>query len=537
MQVPDATLAQSLVAQPTSLPPRVRPEMLRRLAAGATLLGGPHEPIPVRAPFTGEVIGEVLAARAEDVRYAVERARRAQPDWAARPAAERAAVLLRYFDLLYERMQEGLDLIQLEAGKARLDAFIEYMDVTVTSRYYGLHGRKHLEPQVRPGFVPLLTRARVHRHPKGVVGIIAPWNYPFTMAVSDALPALLAGNAVVLKPAEQTPFSALWAARLLYDASLPAEVFHVVPGHGDEAGAALVDTVDFIHFTGSTEVGQLVARQAGERLIGASLELGGKNPAIVRRDADLGRTVPGVIQACFSSAGQLCISTERLYVHEDIFDDFLARFVTAAEALEMNTRYDFSAQMGSLVSEEQLAKVTEHVEDAVARGATVLTGGRALPEIGPLFFAPTVLAGVRPGMQAYREETFGPVVAVYPFRTDDEAVAMANDSDFGLNASVWTRDTRAGCRLAERIACGTVSVNDAYVASWGSTAAPMGGFKQSGLGRRHGPEGLLKFTEAQTVVLQRLGPLAPDALGMSIEPFVDLTAKALRVLRHLPGLR
>lgn len=536
MQVLDRSLAQSLAA-PRSLPPRVRPEMLRRLATGATLLGGPHEPMPVIAPFTGEVIGEVLAARAEDVRHAVARARQAQPAWAAKPVSERAAVLLRYFDLLYERMQEGLDLIQLEAGKARLDAFMEYVDVTMVARYYAFHGRKHLEPQTRPGFIPLLTQTRVHHHPRGVVGIIGPWNYPFTMAVSDALPALLAGNAVVLKPAEQTPFSALWAVRLLYEAGLPPEAFHVVPGHGEEAGDALVGEVDFLHFTGSTAVGRTVARQAGARLTPASLELGGKNPAIVRHDADLRRALPGILQGCFSSTGQLCISTERLYVHEDLFEDFLAHFAAEAEALEMNARYDFSARMGSLVSEDQLEKVTEHVEDALAQGATAVTGAQARPEIGPLFYAPTVLTGVREGMKAFREETFGPVVSVYPFRTDEEALAMANDSAYGLNASVWTRDARAGRRLAERIACGTVSVNDAYVAGWASTAAPMGGFKQSGLGRRHGPEGLLKYTDAQTVAHQVLGPLAPEALGLGAERFAGLTAKALRLLRYLPGLR
>jgi succinate-semialdehyde dehydrogenase / glutarate-semialdehyde dehydrogenase len=541
MQVPDGTLARDLVDHSAGghpgMPPRIAPELLRDLAGSATLLGGPHESMAIRAPFTGRLIGRVWLGGRDDVRYAVDRARRAQKAWAERPVAARASILLRYRDIVFERMHEMMDLIQMEAGKARLDAFIETMDVTQVARYYGVHGPRYLRRERRSGFLPLLTQTEVGFQPKGVVGVIAPWNYPLTTAISDALPALLAGNAVVLKPAEQTPFTALLAARWLYEAGLPPELLHVVPGHGAEAGAALIEEIDFLHFTGSTEVGRVVAEEVGCQLIGCSLELGGKNPLIVRRDADLKRTLRGVMQACFSSAGQLCISAEQIYVHEDLFDVFIEGLRVMAESLVVNAQYDFSAHMGSLVSLEQFEKVTAHVEDARSKGATVVTGGHPLLDIGPYFYAPTVLTGVTDEMVVAREETFGPVVAVYPYRTDDEAVALANDSEYGLHASVWTRDLVAGRRLARRIQCGTVSVNDAYASIWGSTSAPMGGFKASGIGRRHGPEGLRKYTEPHAVAVQLLGPLVAEQFGMDHERFANITAGALRLLGHLPGLR
>ncbi|MDX1531607.1 MAG: succinic semialdehyde dehydrogenase, partial [Rhodothermales bacterium] len=531
-------LAQTLVgADPASFPAHLSPALLHRRDLGSSLLGGPHEALPVTAPFTGAVIGRCHLGTAADVRFAVSRARQAQPAWAARPLRERAAVLLRFHDLLFERMQEGLDLIQFEGGKARVDALAEYLDVPLVARYYGLHGPDALARERRRGFVPLLTQAEVNHVPVGVVGIIAPWNFPLTLSITDALPALLAGNTVVLKPAEQTPFTALWVAQLLIEAGLPGEALHVVPGRGEAVGPALIDAANSVQFTGSTEVGKEVGRQASEALTGASLELGGKNPLIVRHDADLDRVMPGIRQACFGAAGQVCVSAERLYVHESLFDAFVDRLRASAEAMEVNARFDFSAHMGSLISAEQLERVSAHVEDAVARGATLVAGGRALPEVGPFFYAPTVLTDVRPGMALYEGETFGPVVAVYPFRTDDEAVERANATAYGLNASVWTRDVRAGRRMARRIEAGTVGVNDAYMAAWASTAAPMGGFKESGLGRRHGPEGLLKFTEAQTVAVQHGFPLAPGALGLSQELFMRITTEAIRLSRYLPGVR
>jgi succinate-semialdehyde dehydrogenase/glutarate-semialdehyde dehydrogenase len=445
-------------------------------------------------------------------------------------------VLRRLHDLVLDRVDEGMDLVQMESGKARADAFVEAGDVAVVARYYGYHGEAVLAKREPLGFIPFLTRVEVNRLPVGTVGIIGPWNYPLTMAISDALPALLAGNAVVIKPAEQTPLTALWAATLLDDAGLPRDLLQVVVGDGPTLGPVLVAGVDYLHFTGSTAVGRLVAAQAADRLVAVSLELGGKNPMIVLDDADLDEAAAGAIQACFSSAGQLCVSVERLYVPRGLMADFLTVFREKVEALRIGPGYDWDPEYGSLAGAEQLEKVSAHVADAVDAGAIVITGGKALPKIGPFFYAPTILIDVTADMTLYEDETFGPVVAVYPYDSDDEAVALANDSVYGLNAVVWTGDPARGRRLARRLRFGTVGVNDAYAASWGSTAAPMGGFGQSGLGRRHGPEGIAKYTEAQTIAVQRGLPLAPIG-EMTAEAFAGATLKLLRVLRRLPGLR
>ncbi len=300
-------------------------------------------------------------------------------------------MLLRFHDLVLDRRDEILDLMQLEAGKARRHAFEEIVDVAITARYYARRGPRFLRSRRRRGLIPFLTRVTEHRHPIGVVGIISPWNYPLTLAVCDALPALLAGNAIVLKPAEKTSLLARFAVDLLVEAGLPGDLFQVVTGSGEVAGAALVDAADAIAFTGSTEVGRRIAARAGERLIHVSLELGGKNPLIVLADADLDRAAEGAVRACFTNAGQLCIAAERLYVQSALYDRFLDAFVARTRAMRIAADFSFDTDMGSLVGPEQLAKVTAHVADAVAKGAQVLAGGRARPDIGPYFFEPTIL--------------------------------------------------------------------------------------------------------------------------------------------------
>ena len=490
----------------------------------------------MHAPATGRLLGEVPLCTPDDVREAVRRASTAQEAWTHRTLDERAEVFIQFHDLLLERQDEILDLIQIESGKARKHAFEEVADTAIVARYYALNADQHLEPKRRRGALPGITVAWEHHHPLGVVGFIAPWNYPLSMAITDAIPALMAGNAVVLKPDQKTPFTALWAVDLLAEAGLPAGLFQVVTGEGSVLGTPLIESCDFLCFTGSTATGRKVARQAGERLIGCSLELGGKNPMLVLADADLEAAVAGAIRGCFSSAGQLCISIERIYVHETIYHRFLDLFVREAKALRLAAGLDYEVDMGCLISADHLAKVDGHVRDAVAKGATVHAGGRARPDLGPTFYEPTILTGVTPEITLFAEETFGPVVAVYSFESVHDAIERANASPYGLNASVWTRDLDHGHRIATRLQAGTVNINEAYAAAWASVDAPMGGFKDSGLGRRHGAQGILKYTEAQTVAIQRGLPLAAPA-GVADEVFSRALSMTLKALRHIPGLR
>jgi succinate-semialdehyde dehydrogenase / glutarate-semialdehyde dehydrogenase len=490
----------------------------------------------VELAFTGETLGWVPRCAPHDVTRAVECAREAQASWVRRPVRERARVALRFHDLVLARQREILDIVQLESGKARRHALEEVLDVAVVARYYARTAGEHLSTRRRRGAVPLLTTTVEHHHPKGVVGIIAPWNYPFTLGMSDALPALLAGNGVVIKPDAQTPYSSLWGYALLEEAGLPKGLAQVVTGSGRELGTPLIESCDYLMFTGSTATGRIVARQAAERLIDCSMELGGKNALLVLADANLDRTVSGIIRAAYSNGGQLCISAERVYVEEQLWDALVPRLVNAVRAMRVGPGLRWDVDMGSLVSASQLTAVADHVADAVAKGAHVLVGGRARPDLGPYFYEPTLLTDVTPEMELFEEETFGPVAAVTKVSSAEEAIERANSSPYGLNFSIWTRDTRRGRRLATRLQAGTVNVNEGYAATWASVDAPMGGFKDSGIGRRHGAEGILKYTETQTVAVQRLLPIAapPQADGAR---FAWLATQALRAVRRVPGLK
>ncbi|GAA3151526.1 succinic semialdehyde dehydrogenase [Planomonospora alba] len=506
------------------------PRMIERVVRQVTSGGKTHR---ITAPFTEEPLAELPISTAADVREAHARAREAQRAWAGLPARERARPFLALHDAILDRREEILDIVQWETGKARRHAFEEVCDVAGCTLYYARRAPGLLETKRRSGLFPLATRVTETRHPKGVVALVSPWNYPLSLGVTDVVPALLAGNAVVHKPDTQTALSALWTIDLLAELGMPREIWQVVLGDPAEIGDPLLDGADYVAFTGSTRTGRRIAEEAAKRLIGCSLELGGKNPMIVLDDADLDVAAQGALRACFSNAGQLCISIERLYVHDSVYDAFTEKFVRLVKNMKLGAGLDWDVQMGSLTSRRQLEAVTAHVDDAVAKGARVLAGGRPRPGAGPLFYEPTVLADVDESMDLCREETFGPVVSLYRFSTDDEAVRRANDTVYGLNASIWTRNPARGRALAARIKAGTVNVNEGYGAAFASYDAPMGGMKSSGLGRRHGAEGLLKYTEAQTVAAQATWLGLEPLPGMTYERYAEVVTTLLKTLKRV----
>ncbi|HEX6235136.1 MAG TPA: succinic semialdehyde dehydrogenase [Jiangellaceae bacterium] len=488
---------------------------------------------PVVAPFTGRPFAEIPLSTQDDVATAYQAAHAAQRSWAARPLRERARIIGRVHDLVLDRQSALADLVQAESGKARRDAFEEIGDVALAARYCAVRGPQVLRDRRRKGLAPGLTKAIEVRHPKGVVGVISPFNYPLTLAISDCLPAFVAGNAVVHKPDLQAVLTALMARSIAIEAGLPEGLWQIVAGDGPGIGGAVVDQADFVSFTGSTAVGRQISARAGQRLVGATLELGGKNPMVVLEDANLDRAAECAVRACFSNAGQLCISVERLYLAEPIREAFLERFLNRIGRLRLGAGFDYRHDVGSLVSQAQLEKTQRHVDDAVTKGAEVVTGGKPRPDLGPWFYEPTVLRGVRRGMLAADEETFGPVVSVYSFNTDDEAVALANDSLYGLNASVWSGDIRRGIGVARRVRAGAVNVNEAYGATWGSHDLPSGGTGASGLGRRHGREGILRYTEAQAIAVQRVHGITPLPWHNSYDQFAKAMTAFMRTLRRL----
>jgi acyl-CoA reductase-like NAD-dependent aldehyde dehydrogenase len=496
------------------------------------LLATSGRTIRVDTPLTGAPLAHVPQSTDDDVHEAFARARRAQEVWARVPLRARAAMLMRLHDLVLERQDEIIDLIVWESGKARKHAFDEPLHIALTARYYARTARRHLDTRRRAGVVPGLTRVEVNRVPKGVVGIISPWNYPFTMALCDGLPALLAGNAVVSKPDAQTMLTALLGARLLDEAGFPKDLWQVVAGPGSEVGTSILDRADYVCFTGSTATGRIIAARCAERLVGCSLELGGKNPLLVLRDADLEKAAEGAVRASFSNAGQLCVSTERMFVADQVYDRFVERFVARTRAMTLGASMEWGNDMGSLISQAQLDTVVAHVDDAVAKGARVLAGGRARPDLGPFCYEPTILEGVTPDMTCFGHETFGPVVSLYRFHDEADAVARANDGEYGLNGSIYSQDGARARAMAREIRCGTVNINEAFGATFASIDSPMGGMRQSGMGRRQGSEGIHRYTESQSVATQRLVRFAP-MLGMSDETYAKVMTANLTIMKKL----
>ncbi|MFY9792097.1 MAG: aldehyde dehydrogenase family protein [Candidatus Sulfotelmatobacter sp.] len=443
-------------------------------------------------PATGEVLRELECASESEVCVAVARAQAAQASWAAIGVRSRIAILREFQHRLHEKKSEIAEAITREAGKPVVEALTtEVLVVLDAARFLIDHAYRLLrdEPLPHGNLATKLKRGLLVREPYGVVGIISPWNYPFSIPATETLAALAAGNAVVLKPSEVTSLAALELRSLLVAAGVPADIFQVVVGDGATGAALIHAPIDKLVFTGSVATGKRIATAAAERLLPVVLELGGKDPMVVLDDADLDVASSAAVWGAFMNAGQTCLSVERCYVHRNLYDAFLKACVEKTKKLRVGCGIDPATDVGPMIHEQQLRIVETHVEDAVARGARVLVGGSRLAELGRNFYKPTVLAGVTHEMRIMREETFGPVLPVAAFDDDDQAVRLANDSEFGLAASVWTRDRLRGERLARPIQAGTVLVND-VISCFGISEAPHGGVKSSGIGRSHGRFGL-----------------------------------------------
>jgi len=493
---------------------------------------GARRRLRLRNPATLEEIGEIEVQAPSDVKAAVERARKAQPGWAALRFEERGRYLQRAVRVLLERQDAYLDTIVRETGKPRTEALaVEILAACDALSYYARRAKRILADRTLPVHLMKTKKLRISYRPLGVAGIITPWNFPFLLSLNPTAQALMAGNTVVLKPSEVTPFSGQLVEKLLEEAGLPEGVFNLVLGDG-ETGAALVEAgVDKISFTGSVRTGRRVGEACGRNLVPCTLELGGKDPMIVCADADLERAANGAVYGAFSNAGQVCVSTERVYVVDELHDAFVEKVVAKTAELRQGAEGEFD--VGPMISASQLEIVSRHVEDARARGAKVRTGGRRNPTQSGLFYEPTVLTDVTHEMAIMREETFGPVLPIMRVRDEDDALRLANDSPYGLNANVWTRDKRKGERIAKALESGSAVVNDCML-TYGVTESPFGGVKESGVGQVNGEIGLRSFCHAQSILIDRFGAKSEVLWYPYTAKKLGLLRRALRLLFGTP---
>ncbi len=463
---------------------------------------GDRRRLRVASPATLEPVGEIDVATPDDVHAAVERARKAQTAWAELPFRERGRFLERAIDVLLSREEELVDTIIAETGKPRAEALAEIVTSCDALQFYARRAEGMLADRSVPLHLLKTKKLRIVYQPLGVVGIITPWNFPFILSLNPSAQALMAGNAVLLKPSEVTPFSGRLVAEVFEAAGLPEGVFQCLSGDG-ETGAALVGAdVDKISFTGSVATGRKIAVACAERLVPCTLELGGKDPMVVCADADLERASAGAVFGAFSNGGQVCTSTERVYVVDEVADAFVRKVVEKTGELRQGPGGE--SDVGAVIDPAQLDIIESHVADARRKGARVLCGGRRNPEWEGHYYEPTVLADVTHDMDVMREETFGPVLPIMAVRDEDEALALANDTSYGLNANVWTRDKRKGLGLARRLASGSAVVNDCMV-TYGVTESPFGGRRDSGIGQVNGETGLRGYCHAQSIVVDRFG--------------------------------
>jgi acyl-CoA reductase-like NAD-dependent aldehyde dehydrogenase len=463
--------------------------------------------IEVENPATGRVVASVEVVPGERIPELVATARAAQPGWEALGFEARAEVFRRCQKWGVDNSDRVIETIVSETGKAWEDAQLaEVAYVAAAFGFWAKNAEKYLaDEKVRTASPFVQGRKLTVRYaPVGVVGVIGPWNYPLTNSFGDAIPAMAAGNAVIVKPSEVTPLSPMLMGEALRECGLPDGVYQVAPGFGD-TGAALIDEVDFVMFTGSTVTGKKVMERAARTLTPVSLELGGKDPMIVCADADLERAANAAVHYSMQNAGQTCISTERVYVEDPIYDRFVDLVTEKVRGLRQGTPGAAgSVDLGAMIHPPQSDIVEAHVQDAVDKGARVLAGGHRRDENGH-YYEPTVLVDVDHDMTCMREETFGPTLPIMKVADTEEALRLSNDSPYGLQASVWTRDVAKGERIARRIEAGAVTVNDAQI-NYVALELPMGGWKSSGLGSRHGADGIRKYTKKQSLVVTRFAP-------------------------------
>ena len=467
-----------------------------------------HQTIGVENPATGELVGTVSAVGREQIETLAARARAAQPGWEALGIAARGKVLLRAQRWMLDHAERVIETVVSETGKTYEDAQLADFGYTVSALgFWAKQAPSYLgDERVRSWTNPLTLgkKLTIRYAPIGVVGVIGPWNFPIANSFGDCIPALAAGNGVILKPSEVTPLSSLLMAEMMRDCGLPEGVFQVAPGDGS-TGAALIEAVDCVMFTGSTKTGKTVLKSAAERLIPCHLELGGNDPMIVCADANIERAANAAAYYSMNNAGQVCISIERVYVEEPVYDEFVQRVTDNVRTLRQGPPTgEGSTDVGAVIFPPQIDVVDDHVRDAVAKGATVLTGGRQRPGPGR-FYDPTVLVDVDHTMKIMTEETFGPTLPIMKVSDVEEAVRLANDTPYGLQASVWTSNVTRGQELARRIQAGVVCVNDAQI-NYTALNLPMGGWKNSGLGTRHGASGIRKFTRVQSLLVTRRAP-------------------------------
>src|SRR4051812_27315752 len=490
--------------------------------------------IDVTNPATGEVIATIPAADRKQVAEMATKARAAQPGWEALGFDGRARILRRAQKWLVDNQERVIDTIVSENGKTYEDALLA--EVSYGAAAFGFWAKQApnylADEKVRSSSPFVLGRKLLVRYaPVGVVGVIGPWNYPLSNSFGDCIPALAAGNSVMLKPASITPLTSLLMEEMLRECGMPENVYNVCIGAGSSVGDALIDAVDAVMFTGSTEVGKKVMERASKTLTPVALELGGKDPMIVLSDADLERAANGAVHYSMQNGGQTCISVERVYVEEPVYDQFVAKVEEKMSALRQGTPGGAgSVDIGAITSPPQVDLIDRHVKDAVEKGARVLVGGKRGNGQGD-FYEPTLLVDVDHTMECMTEETFGPTLPVMKVRDADEAVRLANDSPYGLAASVWTKDAAKGEQVARKVEAGAVCINDAQI-NYVALELPMGGWKASGLGSRHGAGGIRKYTKQQTILVTRFAPKR----DMHMLPYKGLTTKLVgRLLKLLYG--